>query len=147
VISSFFHLKSRGLNSWGAPWQYHRGARAHALNFFECAEIRVTREIDYFRQNFRIFLQGSEPRYSYQSSTTYAPCVSPYNAIEILTLTPNNFENWGKTFLGVGAPGGRRVVVCPKLKMLSARGPPPYKIKLFLDRWRNALRHSGRLKK
>ena len=33
----------------------HRGSRAHALNVFECAVIRVTREIDDFRQNFGIF--------------------------------------------------------------------------------------------
>jgi len=36
----------------GAPWQYRR---AHALGVFECAEIRATREIGDFHQNFRFF--------------------------------------------------------------------------------------------
>ena len=31
-------------------------SRAHALNFFECAEIRVTQEIGDFRQKIGIFL-------------------------------------------------------------------------------------------
>ena len=63
------------------------------------------------------FLRRNGPRYSYQKFTPYAPWGFPYNAIEISTLTPKNFEKLWKNFWGwgPGAPGGRRVGVCPKL--------------------------------
>ena len=51
------------------------------------------------------FLLGNGPRYSYQNFTPYAPWGSPHNAIEILTLTPNNFEKLRKNFLDGGVPG------------------------------------------
>jgi len=95
----------------------------HALNFLECAEIRVTRQIDDFCQNFGFFLCENGPRYSYQNFTTYTPRGSTYNTIEILTLTPNNFEKLGNLFWGWGPRAGR-VGVFSKLKMVSAREPP-----------------------
>jgi len=59
-----------------------------------------------------------------------------------------NFEKLGKNvFGGPGAPGGKMLGVGPKLKMSSARGPSPYKIKSFLGLYRNRLGHSDRRRK
>ena len=82
--------------------------------------------------------------------SAHNPLGSPYNTIKILAPTPKNLGKLGENFFGGGdprVPGGRRLGVCPILKMLSTRGLPPYKIKLFLDHWLNARRHSGRRKK
>ena len=68
------------------------GTYAHPLNFFEYTPLSGTREIVDIRQNFGIFFRGNGPRYSYQIFTTYAPWGSPYSALDILTLTPKNFE-------------------------------------------------------
>ena len=127
-ISVFWPKNLQGLTDLEDFWRHHRGSRAHPLDLFWRAKIRVTWEIDDIRQNFGIFLRGNGPRYSCQNFSTYAPSGSPYKAIEILTLTPKNFGKLGETFLvvgGPGAPGGRRVGVCPKLKASSSRGPPP----------------------
>ena len=99
----FFHLYREGSTAGGVPWQYHRGSRAHALNFFECAEIRITRETDDFRQTFGIFC-GEMGQGTVTKILSLTPLGSPYNAIEILTLTPNNFQKLGKNFRG-GGPG------------------------------------------
>ena len=65
---------------------------------------RVTREIDDFRQKNGFFFRRNGPRYSYQNFTTYDPWGSPYNAIKISTLTPNNFGKLGKNFFVGGEP-------------------------------------------
>jgi len=141
-ISSFFPLKIASAQRPAVPLPGHMH-----ITFLR-VEICVTREIDDLHQNFGFFLRGNGPRYSYQN-LPHTPLGSPYNAIEILTLTPNNFDKLGKNFFGGGGPTakGAEGCVCPKLKTASARGPPPYKIKLFLERWHNTLRHSGRSKK
>jgi len=96
------------------------------------------------------FLRENRLRYTHLPEFYHVrPLGSPYNAIKILTLTPNIFEILGENFGGCGpaAPGGRRVGVTPNLRCLPLGDLPPYKTKLFVDRWRNALRHSGRRKK
>jgi len=82
------------------------GTPAHRHNFFPTGEIPVTREKIVIRQKFGILFWGNGRRYSYQIFTTYDPWGSPYNAIEISTLTPKNFEKLGENFFGGGVPQG-----------------------------------------
>ena len=103
------------------------GTLAHTLDIFLRLVLRLTREIDDYRRNFGIFFRGNGPRYSYQIFTTDDPWGSPYSALDILTLTPKNFEKLGKNFFGGGgprAPWGKILGIDPKLKTASTRGSP-----------------------
>ena len=52
------------------------------------------------------FLLGNGPRYSHHNVIMHLrPLGSPYSALDILTLTPKNFEKLGKNVLGVGPRG------------------------------------------
>ena len=82
------------------------GSRAHAHNIFTCAEIRVSREIDDFRQNFGIFFAGRRAEVQLPKFHHVRPLGSPYNAIEISKLAPNNFEKLEENFFGGGGPRG-----------------------------------------
>jgi len=82
----------------------HEGQQHIRSSFLTGSFSRNSRN-QWFSSKVWNFLRGNGPRYSYQNFTTYALCGSPYNAIEILTLTLRILGNWGKLFWG-GRPRG-----------------------------------------
>ena len=55
ALSGYIFATKACIDRAPTRWPYHRGSGARALDVFECAEIRVTREIGYFRQNWIFF--------------------------------------------------------------------------------------------
>jgi len=129
-ISSFLHLKSWGLNCRGCPLAVSYGdprTQVHVVNFFECAEICLTREIGVFRQKNSIFFCGEMGRSTITKILSPMPFWGPHITQSKFWPWPLTiFRSWGKTFWvwGPQGPWGRRVGVCPKLKMVSDRGLP-----------------------
>jgi len=122
-LSGYIFATKACIDRAPTPWPYHRGVRgACTWCFWVCGNSRNSRNWR-FSSKLDFFLHGNGSSYSYQNFTTYASWASPYNTIEILTLTPKNFGILGKTFLMVGPR-------CPKFETASARGPPPVQNKI-----------------